>query len=83
MDPTPDNVVVHTKMPSGSRQGALVDELWYHTAQPGTSVDYEVQVPQGCQLNNVSSVNGNVVVYGISGDIGASTVNGRAGSPRT
>ncbi len=77
VDPAPDNVVVHTQMPSDNGKG-FWDQLWSHTFQQGVSVDYEVHAPQGCQLGNVSSVNGTVVIDGISGDIEASTVNGRA-----
>jgi len=39
-------------------------------------VDYAIQVPQNARLKTISSVNGRIVIDGVSGDIEASTVNG-------
>ncbi len=40
------------------------------------SVVYEIKVPFGSILNNVSSINGAISIEGVEGDVKASTVNG-------
>ena len=71
-----DRAVVHTQ-----RLSEDTASLWgWLLANAGprnnTSVDYLVRVPQGSRLENLSSVNGDLTIDGITGDIDASNVNG-------
>jgi TM2 domain-containing membrane protein YozV len=71
-----DRAVVHTQRLSDDTYS-----LWgWLRANAGlrnnTSVDYLVRVPQGSRLENLSSVNGDLTIDGITGDIDASNVNG-------
>ena len=45
----------------------------------GTSgeVSFELKVPKGVTLNSIDSVNGNIQISGVSGEIKAETVNGK------
>lgn len=65
IDSEPNHVDVHTEQPDGKQNKA--------------AVDYTVQVPEHARLKDVSSVNGGIVIDGVSGDITASTVNGETG----
>jgi bla regulator protein BlaR1 len=51
--------------------------LWFiNDKRNGASVDYTIHVPQRAHLADIRSVNGHIVIDGVSGDIAASTVNG-------
>jgi tRNA A-37 threonylcarbamoyl transferase component Bud32 len=65
IDSKSDHVTVHTRIPK--KKFGWKKEV---------KVDYSVQVPAGARLDNISSVNGKIVISGIGGDIAASTVNG-------
>ena len=76
VDSGPDRAVVHTDQPS-SRTGFPWSWLWLNNDERNNaSVDYTIQVPQHAHLADISSVNGRIVIDGVSGDIAASTVNG-------
>ena len=59
-----NNLEVRTKYPEGRNQ---------HNA---ASVDYTIHVPRGVRLNDVSMVNGNLDIEGVSAAIHAESVNG-------
>ena len=65
IDSKSDHVIVHTHIPKKK-------SVW----RKDIEVDYTVQVPAGARLEKITSVNGKIVISGISGDITASTVNG-------
>ena len=65
IDSKSDHVTVHTRIPK--KKFGWKDDV---------KVDYTVQVPAGARLDKISSVNGQIVISGIGGDITASTVNG-------
>jgi len=76
IDSNPDQAVVHTEQPS-SVTGFPWSWLWFkHSKRNDASVDYIIQVPQRARLADVTSVNGRIVIDGVSGDIAASTLNG-------
>jgi len=76
IDSEPGKVSVHTEQPS-SETGFPWSWLWFKDdPRNDASVDYEVQVPRGARLRDISTVNGHIVIDGVSGDITASTVNG-------
>lgn len=77
VDSEPKQVLVHTDQPS-SVTGPWSWGWLKYDKRNDASVDYIVQVPQDARLAGVSSVNGDVSVDGVSGDIEASTVNGSA-----
>jgi tRNA A-37 threonylcarbamoyl transferase component Bud32 len=65
---------VHTKFPPEDH-GFL--RLWSHNAgNKSPTVDYVIQVPRHAILENITSVNGQILVDGVSSEITASTVNG-------
>jgi DUF4097 and DUF4098 domain-containing protein YvlB len=64
----PEDIDVHTEMPRNSG--------WLNSYRNNATVDYTVQVPARAELRNVSGVNGQVEIAGVSGNITASTVNG-------
>jgi hypothetical protein len=65
IDSKSDHVTVHTRIPK--KKFGWKDDV---------KVDYTVQIPEGARLDKISSVNGQIVISGIGGDIAASTVNG-------
>ena len=72
----PGHVRVHTEQPSNVT-GFPWSWLWFkNAARNDASVEYTVQAPRGARLENISSVNGNILIDGVSGDITASAVNG-------
>jgi hypothetical protein len=76
VDSGPDRASVHTDQPS-SVTGFPWSWLWFkNDRRNDASVDYTIQVPQRSRLEGISSVNGRIVIDGVSGDIAASTVNG-------
>jgi DUF4097 and DUF4098 domain-containing protein YvlB len=66
IDAKPDRLVIHTKYPKEKK----------HWNGSQGSVDYVLTVPKTVRLEAITTVNGDVVVTGISGNITASTVNG-------
>jgi len=76
VDSGPDRAIVHTDQPS-SVTGFPWSWLWFkNDKRNDASVDYTIQVPQRSRLADISSINGHIVIDGVSGDIAASTVNG-------
>jgi DUF4097 and DUF4098 domain-containing protein YvlB len=55
----------------------LVDTVYPKHGNTGVSVDYEVKVPEGIQVSEVSNVNGGVHLTGPFGKASASAVNGQ------
>lgn len=53
-----------------------VDTVYPKHENTGVSVDYDVRVPEGVHLGQVSSVNGSVAITGPFGRVSASTTNG-------
>jgi hypothetical protein len=66
VDARPDRITIHTKQP----------ETWLGWKKDSATADYILQVPQHARLAGISSVNGPVVIDGVSGSIEASSVNG-------
>jgi hypothetical protein len=61
-----DRIAIHTKQPS----------IWFGGKKDSANVDYAIRVPRGARLESISSVNGQIRIQGVAGDIQASTVNG-------
>jgi DUF4097 and DUF4098 domain-containing protein YvlB len=53
-----------------------VETIYPKLKNTGVSVTYDVKVPEGVNLNKVSTVNGGVSISGPFGKVSASTVNG-------
>jgi DUF4097 and DUF4098 domain-containing protein YvlB len=53
-----------------------VDTVYPKLGNTGVSVDYDIRVPEGVNLGEVSTVNGNVGITGPFGRVSASTTNG-------
>jgi len=66
IDSNPDRLTIHTKYPSTKN--------WFRNNN--ASVEYTLKVPKNAALDEISSVNGNVDVSGVTGKVHASTVNG-------
>ena len=67
IDAKPDRVRIETKYPKFN---------WGRKSN-STSVDYEIKVPAHVRLNDVVTVNGDIEVEGVHGQVRATTVNGR------
>jgi DUF4097 and DUF4098 domain-containing protein YvlB len=65
----PERVRIHTEYPNG--------KVSHHGKGASGSVDYEVKVPVGAQLEEIQVVNANLEIEGVTGRVNASTVNGR------
>lgn len=65
---TADEIEVETELGESDR--------WYSRGSNSGSVKYEVIVPVGTQLDSVETVNGNVNISGVSGEVVAESVNG-------
>ncbi len=50
---------------------------WFSSGNSSGEVKYEIIVPAGTQLDAVETVNGDVTISGVSGDVEAESVNGR------
>jgi len=53
-----------------------VDTVYPKLGNTGVSVDYDIKVPEGVNLGQISSVNGNVDITGPFGRVSAGTTNG-------
>jgi DUF4097 and DUF4098 domain-containing protein YvlB len=51
-------------------------DRWYNHGSGSGSVKYEIVVPAGTTLRSVETVNGDVTISGVSGDVHAESVNG-------
>ncbi len=67
-----DKLVIETQLPKS--KGML--KSFFSGDADGASVDYSLSVPQGVELREIESVNGEIEIIGVRGDIEASTVNG-------
>lgn len=54
-----------------------VDTVYPKHENTGVSVDYDIRVPEGVNLGELSSVNGNVKITGPFGRVSAETTNGQ------
>lgn len=63
-----DEIVVETELGDSGH--------WYSHGSNSGSVKYEVIVPTGTRLDSVDTVNGNVNISGVSGEVVAESVNG-------
>ena len=51
-------------------------DKWYSSGSSSGEVGYEIIVPEGTELDSVDTVNGDVTISGVSGDVEAESVNG-------
>ena len=63
-----DEIVVETELGDSDK--------WYSRGSNSGSVKYEVKVPAGTMLDSVETVNGGVMISGVSGNVVAESVNG-------
>lgn len=63
-----DSIEIETDLPDSSR--------WLNWGGDSGSVSYEITVPSGINLDSIDTVNGQVEVRGVSGDVHAESVNG-------
>jgi len=63
-----DEIVVDTELGDSGH--------WYSHGSNSGSVKYKVIVPVGTRLDSVDTVNGNVNISGVSGEVAAESVNG-------
>jgi len=66
VDAASDHATIHTKQAAS----------WFGWKKDSVKVDYAIHLPQQARLANISSVNGQIVIDGVAGNIEASTVNG-------
>jgi DUF4097 and DUF4098 domain-containing protein YvlB len=74
--------LAETKIEVQASNGSVAIETKYPDHHSGwhnnnASVDYEVQVPKSARLDEIETVNGNVEISGVKGDVHASSVNGK------
>jgi DUF4097 and DUF4098 domain-containing protein YvlB len=74
VDSLSDRIIVHTVQPPETTGGWF----WFNSKKNDVSVEYLVQVPRQAHLEKIDSVNGDIVIDDVSGDIETSTVNGSA-----
>ncbi|MEJ8568132.1 DUF4097 family beta strand repeat-containing protein [Elongatibacter sediminis] len=67
IDASPDAIIIETRRP---------ESRWSWNNSGGGSVAYELTVPESARLDGVSTVNGDVTVSGVGGEVRAETVNG-------
>jgi tRNA A-37 threonylcarbamoyl transferase component Bud32 len=77
VDPNVDHANIHTEISDRRRKFQWKWSWFRHMLDDKATVDYTVRVPQGAKLEEVSSVNGEIYIEGVAGDINASTVNGQ------
>ena len=76
IDSLPDEIVIHTKRPK-EETGFSWSQFWSgNWGRNDATVDYLLQVPRHAHLGKIASVNGQVEIEGVTGDIEASAVNG-------
>jgi len=61
---------------SATADSVTVDTLYPKHENTGVSVDYDIKVPEGVNLDEISSVNGQVSITGPFGRVSAGTTNG-------
>ncbi len=77
VDASPNEISIHTEEPP-NKTGLSGIWSWFENGENNkATVDYAIQVPRQARLANVSSVNGQVEIDNVGGDIEASTVNGQ------
>jgi len=72
VDSSANRVKIHTRYPT-----EINSFPWNWHWFKEVKVDYSIHVPQRAHLAQIDSVNGKIVIGGVSGDIKASTVNGQ------
>lgn len=72
VDARPDRVAVQTELP---KRGS--GWWWWRSKGSSASVDYEIKVPSRARLEAIETVNGNVEIESVRGQVNASSVNGR------
>jgi len=65
---SPDYIEIETDLPE--------TDHWFKRGNSGAQVTYKIIVPAGTNLESVETVNGNVEISGVSGDVHAESVNG-------
>jgi len=76
VDADAEQARVHTDTPS-AKTGSASAWAWFRgTRNESATIDYTVRVPEQVRLKDVSSVNGEIRIEGMAGDITASVVNG-------
>jgi DUF4097 and DUF4098 domain-containing protein YvlB len=75
VDASTSAVRIETKYPEGNLNWRRSDG--YDQRDNPASVDYTLTVPRGASLEDVSLINGNLNVEGLSGPVHASSINGR------
>ena len=70
-----NRVAIHTRQPSNLTGFPFSWPFFKNIYDE--RVDYTVQVPRGARLAGITSVNGQITVDGVSGNIESSTVNGK------
>lgn len=63
-----DSIEIETDLPDSSR--------WLNWGGDSGSVSYEITVPSSINLDSIDTVNGQVEIRGVSGDVHAESVNG-------
>lgn len=66
---TADAIVIETELPDS-------DNHWYNMGSDGGQVTYKIIVPTGTNLDSIETVNGEVGISGVSGNVAAESVNG-------
>lgn len=65
---TANSIVIETDLPDSDR--------WYKFGGDGGQVTYEITVPEETNLDSIETVNGDVEISRVSGDVEAESVNG-------
>ncbi len=65
---SPDSIEIETDLPES--------DGWFNRNNNGAQVTYKIIVPAGTNLESVETVNGNVKISGVSGNVHAESVNG-------
>lgn len=65
---TADSIAIETDLPNS--------DSWYSWGGNGGQVTYEIVVPAATNLDSIETVNGDVEISGVSGDVEAESVNG-------
>lgn len=76
MESQADHLVIHTEAPSNNSDSS--GWHWFNNIQHSeATVDYTLLVPASIRLEKVTSVNGEIVIDGVTGGITSHTVNGQ------